>query len=241
MDITLRSAVQEKRSRQPSKTLAQLNKLFRGVVHPYAGRGLPVEPATRVAVLGLWRSGSTAVAGALHHLGVEMGSPFFQNYYESLWLSLKLRAWWNEPEITEKTHASKRVRTLKRWIQKQESKGSKCTGVKHPLLSLCGPDLLRAWGPSVRFVWTCRPLEKSINSLVRQNWWPSSISEQSQRALWAATTTFFADHEHLRIDFAQMMADPQQQVLRVAEYIGLKPTAEQIAAATNYVQPTSKE
>jgi hypothetical protein len=239
MDIALRSAAEEKSGKDFSKTLNQFYRLFRGVAFP--GNDVAVEPATRVAVLGLYRSGSTAVAGVLNHLGVDMGPPFFHNFYESAWLSQKLRVWWNEPEITEKTSASKRVRILKQWIQKQESKGSKCIGMKHPLLSLCGPDLVAAWGSSVRFVWTCRPLEKSINSLVKLNWWNSSKSEQTQRSLWAATTNFFADREHLRIDFAQMMAEPRQQVLRLVEYLGLKPTAEQLAAATNYIQPTSKE
>src|SRR6266576_4665725 len=36
---------------------------------------------TRIAVLGLYRSGSTVVAGVLHHLGVDMGPPFYGGYY----------------------------------------------------------------------------------------------------------------------------------------------------------------
>jgi hypothetical protein len=133
------------------------------------------------------------------------------------------------------------VRILKRWIRKQEVKGSKWVGMKHPLLSLCGPDICSAWGPSVRFIWSCRPLEKSIKSLQKLNWWSGSKSEQVQQALWSATTNFFDQQEHLRIDFAPMMADPRREVLRLIEYLNLKPTAEQIASATSYIQPTSKE
>jgi hypothetical protein len=240
MDVALRTAVGE-RPRQPSKTFGHFYDLFRRTFNPHSGNGAATEPATRVAVLGLYRSGSTAVAGVLHRLGVDMGPPFFQNFYESAWLSEKLRAWWNEPENTEKAPASKRVRVLKRWIQKQERRGSKWVGVKHPLLSLCGQDLVTAWGQSARFVWTCRPLEKSIHSLVKLNWWTDSKSEHSQRTLWNATTDFLVNREHLRIDFAQMMAEPRIQVVRLAEYLGLKPTAEQLSAATDYIQPTSRE
>jgi hypothetical protein len=239
MDIALRSAVGE-RVRQPSITLSNVYRLIRAI-NPFAGNGPAVEPATRVAVLGLYRSGSTAVAGVLHHLGVDMGPPFFHNYYESAWLSQKLRVWWNEPENTTKTPATKRIRILKRWIQKQETRGSKWVGMKHPLLSLCGPDLMAAWGPSVRFIWTCRPLEKSINSLVKLKWWSDSRSEHTQRSLWTATANFLEDREHLRIDFSQMMAEPRQQVLCLADYLGLKTTEAQIVAATNYIEPTSKE
>lgn len=45
----------------------------------------------------------------------------------------------------------------------------------------------------------------------------------------------------MRIDFAQMMAGPREQVVRIANYLGLKPSEEQIDAATEYIQPTSKE
>ena len=57
---------------------------------------------TRIAVLGVYRSGSTAVAGALHHLGVDMGPPFFEGFYESAGLSKQLRRWWDEPRLVEK-------------------------------------------------------------------------------------------------------------------------------------------
>jgi hypothetical protein len=244
----MHSTVEHKRNRRPAKTLAQLYQRFRRVIHPNSTAEVGAKHATRIAVLGLYRSGSSAVAGILHHLGVNMGPPFYQNvaestfheFYESAWLSQQLRTWWSEPEITEKIRAAKRVRVFKRWIQNQERNGSKWIGMKHPLLCLCGPDLLQAWGQSMRFIWAWRPLDNSINSLVRLNWWTSDKSEQSQRTLWTATTKFFADREHLRIDFAAMMADPRQQVVWLIDYLGLEPTENQIVAAINYIQPTSK-
>ena len=59
----------------------------------------------RVAVVGLYRSGSSFWAGALHHLGVDMGAPFWENdvenhpdnHYEPWDLSIDLRRMWNEP------------------------------------------------------------------------------------------------------------------------------------------------
>ncbi len=238
MDIALRSAVEE-RTRQPSKPLSSFFRLLRGA-NPYASTGTTTEPAVRVAVLGLYRSGSTAVAGVLNHLGVDMGAPFFHNFYESAWLSQKLRVWWNEPENVERVSAAKRVRVLKKWIQKQEQCGSKWVGMKHPLLSLCGPDLLAAWGSETRFIWTHRPLEKSIHSLNKLKWWTRQ-GAHCQTTMWDATNKFFQKREHLRIDFAEMMAGPREQVVRIVKYLGLKPSEEQIDAATKYIQPTSKE
>ncbi len=178
-----------------------------------------------------------------------MGPPFFgesrqtdfHDFYESAWLSKQLRIWWNEPDITEKASQRKRVKILKRWIKKQERTGSKWTGMKHPFLSLCGPDLIKAWGSSVRYVWACASPENSIKSLQKLQWWSADQSERSQRVLWTAVNQFFVEQEHLRIDFADLMANPQQQIDRLIDYLALSPTEQQIAAAKAYIQPTSKE
>lgn len=51
----------------------------------------------RIAVLGLYRSGSTMLAGTIARLGVYMGKEFYMDFYEPEWLSRQLRSWWNEP------------------------------------------------------------------------------------------------------------------------------------------------
>jgi hypothetical protein len=245
----MHSLVEAQRTKRPSSGLARFYSRLRFVVRPNSASTLSAPPATRIAVLGLYRSGSSAVAGILHHLGVNMGPPFFgeshqnsiHDFYESAWLSQRLRIWWNEPDIIEKVSQRKRVKVLRRWIQDQERSGSKWIGMKHPLLSLCGPDLVEAWGSSVRYIWTCRPLENSIKSLRKLKWWSDERSDRTQQLLWAAVTEFFAKQEHLRIDFADLMANPEQQIDRLIDYLGLAPTDQQIAAAKVYVQPTSKE
>src|SRR6266850_196200 len=121
----------------------------------------------RVPVLGLYRSGSTVVAGVLHHLGVDMGAPYFGGYYESDWLSKQLRIWWDEPRLQEKVPQTERVRVLAEWIQKREQAGARWVGMKHPLLSLCGEDLIKAWGEQTRFIRCCRPLPESVESMQR--------------------------------------------------------------------------
>jgi hypothetical protein len=193
---------------------------------------------TRVAVLGLYSSGSTAAAGCLRHLGVALGPPFWGNYYESEWLSARLRAWWDEPRLVESAGRAERVRVLWEWVEGQERTAAR-VGAKHPLLCLCGPDLVEAWGEGVRLVWAYRPLENSIRSLERRGWWPDAGAVQ--RRLWHAVTAFLADREHLRVEFADLMADPARQARRVADFLGLEPTAEQLAAAVASVRPTSTE
>jgi hypothetical protein len=190
----------------------------------------------RVAVLGLYRSGSSAAAGALHHLGVDMGSPYFRDHYESLLLARKLRLWWREPQFREMMPREARVRRLADWIAWQEQKGTPWIGVKHPLLSARGEDLQEAWGPDVRFIWTWRPVEESIDSIKRIGWWTPEIAESLQRHLWDALQRFFADTPHLRIEFADMVANPGREIARMIEFLQIAPDAARVRTAIESVQ-----
>lgn len=188
-----------------------------------------------IAVLGLYRSGSTAVAGVLHHLGVDMGHPFFGGYYESAWLSEQLRRWWDEPRLVERTPQAERVRVLARWIAQREQAGAVWVGMKHPLLSHCGEDLLQAWGEDTRFIRCCRPLEDSIQSL--KDLGGNCDSEFLQTALHTALDHFLANRPHLQVHFADMMKNPGGQIQRLIEYLGITPEPERLASAIQFVQP----
>jgi tetratricopeptide (TPR) repeat protein len=192
-------------------------------------------PQTRVAVLGLYSSGSTAAAAMLHHLGVRLGKRFFGNYYEPQWLAAQLRAWWREPELVESSSRQQRVQALAAWITELGRDGAPYIGAKHPLLTLCGPELLEAWGTGTRFVWAWRPLEESIASLQKRGWWPGSeVAVQSR--LWVAADEFFASQEHLQIKFCDTLGDPERQVDRLIEFLELRPTDSQRRAAVSAIQ-----
>lgn len=193
----------------------------------------------RIAILGLYRSGSSALAGVLHHLGVEMGAPFFGDYFESAEISEHLRHWWNEPHLTESVSFEERVATFRRWASERETKAVPAIGLKHPLLTLCGDDLISAWGENVHFIWTSRSLQRSIQSLVRKDWWPNA--EDVQRKLWRVLTRFVARQPHLRVDFEHLMTDPSRQIQRVVEYLRLDPDPEQVASAVHMIRPTSRQ
>jgi len=195
---------------------------------------------TRIAVLGLYRSGSSAAAGVLHHLGVEMGAPYWMDHYESARLAKRLRSWWHEPHLEERFPPAERVRKLSDWISFLEAGRATHVGAKHPLLSLCGDDLVEAWGPAVRFIWTWRPLDESIASIRRTDWWwAKPKGEMVQRRLWDAVNRFFAGREHLRVDFSDMLTDPGREIRRIADYVDLTPTDDRFAAALASIRPPS--
>ncbi len=122
----MHSIAETQRAGQRSSGLSRLYSRLRFGGRSNASTLNARRPATRIAVLGLYRSGSAAVAGILHHLGVNIGPPFFgeshpnsiHDFYESAWLSQQLRIWWNEPNISEKASQRKRVKVLQRWSQK---------------------------------------------------------------------------------------------------------------------------
>src|SRR5678815_3681430 len=124
----------------------------------------------RIAVLGLYNSGSTALAKCLHRLGVNMGDPFWyvdepeseDNFYEPFDLRESLAQIWDEPRFVEQKGQAFRVKMLQRWIARQERKKGTHFGAKHPLLAMSPEDLPMAWGDDVKYILAARSLEDSV-------------------------------------------------------------------------------
>jgi hypothetical protein len=193
--------------------------------------------STRIAVLGLYRSGSTVVAGVLHHLGVDMGAPFYGGYYESDWVSKQLRIWWDERgELQEKVQRPKRVKVLAEWVKEREAAGARWVGIKHPLLSLCGEDLVQAWGEETRFIRCCRPLEESVKSM-KIGMGYKGDAELRQRTLLDELDRFLAGRPHLQVGFSDMMEHPEEEIKRMIEFLEIAPEPERIAVAVQSVTP----
>jgi hypothetical protein len=198
----------------------------------------------RIAVLGLYNSGSTAIAGMLHRLGVNMGPPFWlnsnddspENHYEAPDLSHRLRKWWDEPLLVERTSSRRRVCYLRRWIARQERSGAPAAGAKHPLLSLCGQDLLAAWGESARLVWCHRPLADSISGLQKREWFKGREAEVQQR-LWGALCDLERSGVKIsRIEWDRVKSDPNAAVNELVNMLGIRPPMEKFELAANFIR-----
>lgn len=204
--------------------------------------GAPV--ATRVAVLGLYNSGSSGVAELLYRLGVNMGGPPFwktfekgveKNHYEPYELAWHLRKWWAEPTGVESTAASQRVSYLKCWAEFQGCLRAGPVGAKHPLLSLCGNDIAGAWGPDTRFVWSWRPLEESIVKLKERGWF-QAYAEPLQQKLWQTLERFEVGRkDFLKLDWNVVKSDPVQAARDLAFLAGLSPSEAELKAAAECI------
>ncbi len=196
----------------------------------------------KIAILGLYNSGSTALAGALHRLGVHMGAPFWynsdeqakNNFYEPWDLACLLLFWWSEPDIRENTPRHIRIACLANWVCLRQCYSQTAVGAKHPLLCLCGDDLLTAWGADTIFLRAYRPLDESIERLRARHWFPER-EEPLQRRMWHALDNFCARQPHLSIEYHRLRRHPAAVLREIAEYAHLQPTAAQWSAAEAFI------
>jgi glycosyltransferase involved in cell wall biosynthesis len=198
----------------------------------------------RVAVLGLYNSGSTVVAGMLHRLGVNMGAPFHdnsddyseRNFYESAHLAAHVRRWFDEPSGIATVNSEQRVACLKSWSTFQEcSNHGGAIGAKHPLLSLCPDDIRAAWGPATRIIWAWRPLEESIAGIKRRGWFGDQ-AEPLQRKLWDSLNEYYQRAGMFQIQHWWVLRHPDEAARWLAEAAAIKPTEEQIQNAISFVR-----
>ena len=194
----------------------------------------------KIAIIGLFNSGSTVIAGVLERLGVYLGAPLWMPYYEPLDLKTELVQWWNEPHIQEKAEKQYRVSYLEAWLQHHRADPATPIAIKHPLLCMSASDVIEAWGVDTRFIWAHRSLEESIQRLTVRAWYAPEISASMQTTLFTAATGFFQSVEHLKVGCTDMRRNKHHEIDRIIEYLQLTPTARQVNDAAEFVNPPTK-
>jgi hypothetical protein len=174
----------------------------------------------RIAIFGLYNSGSSVVASMVHRLGVFMGFDLHDQYFEPKGLSQCLREWWNEPFLVERRSSFYRVQKLQKWIQQNESLCDLPCGAKHPLLALCCEDIVKAWGSDLKVIWCSRAIEDSIGSLKKRHWWPGH-EVQVQTRLWNEISNFVAQRSYLKIEYEDVISHSENVVERLSEFLDL--------------------
>lgn len=216
--------------------------------------GEAVQPAApAVFVIGLHRSGSSATAMILHKLGVSMGDKIggYEGRNggggEASGLARLCESAARFPKVGI-GNPGRAHRRLGEWIRGRwrRSGAGRIIGGKYPHLCAMGGMLKKVCGDRLRVVHCDRPLEDSIDSLIRRSevcegWLnqPPQKCRAVQEWLHDEKEKFLAtlDQSHVfNVEFDTLMSDPKKIVDALIEWLGLEPTDEQYEAAVNHIR-----
>jgi hypothetical protein len=127
------------------------------------------------------------------------------------------------------------------WVAGQRAEcmsNRKIPAGKYPLLCRLGQPLVTACGDALRVIHIERPLEESIRSLIRreEHLFPREALEAHQRWLWEGKQELLSKVEHLTVQYANLLADPRPEAIRLVDYLGVRPTSKQLDQAVAYVR-----
>jgi hypothetical protein len=200
-----------------------------------------------IVVLGARCSGTSAVAGVLHHLGVYMGSEFsvaardMNESFEDLGLHQLCSRAFSEPGDQLQMDRHSLEAKLRSWAdhhrQTAHSAG-RLPGAKDPCLCLALDVIRDAWGPIVPVV-VDRPFAQVVASLNRLGWLPDEQERAASTArLIAARDDALAGATTVRVDFEELRSAPAVVIRRLVDELGLDVTDAQLdAAAHSVVKP----
>lgn len=200
-----------------------------------------------IVVLGARCSGTSAVAGVLHHLGVYLGSEFsvaareMNESFEDLGLHQLCSRAFSEPGDQLQMDRHSLEAKLRSWAdhhrQTAHSAG-RLPGAKDPCLCLAVDIIRDAWGPIVPVV-VDRPFAQVVASLNRLGWLPDEQERAASTArLIAARDDALAGATTVRVDFEELRSAPAVVIRRLVDELGLDVTDAQLdAAAHSIVKP----
>jgi hypothetical protein len=207
------------------------------------------------AVLGPHRSGTSCVAMVMHHLGVHLGNQL-SGYEatgggEAVGLAQLCESAMRFPAIAPVWPDHQLVQKLKSWIVQRKAEANRdktFAAGKYPHLCRFVSHLHEALGDSLRIISVNRDIEASIRSLKsrsekhRGQWFAATDEdcERLQRSLLEHRDAFIASHPEVpvfHIDFSELTTYPEEVINNLIEFLGIEPTAEEIAAAIDHVNP----
>lgn len=206
------------------------------------------KQSTMVAVLGPYRGGTSATAGAMHYLGIPMGRRFVQykrstnekGCFEAVMLHRICQTAYPEPKFEEKCSREDRVKLLKLWADGRAKSGKEgpVIGGKDPLLCLMVPEMTEAW-PNCKFVVVHRDIEHSIRSLRRHGWFrphtkPEDITRRLVETRDAALKDVPADRQ-LHINYEDLCTNPMACLKIIAAFTGISPKQEHFEHAMQFI------
>lgn len=194
-----------------------------------------------VMVLGLHNSGSSALAGVIHKLGVSMGdlwAPAAHDKngggFEARYLAKLCERLMPFPSTQLKVPERAVAPALLKWMNSR--KGIRL-GMKYPHLCYFAQFL-----PDVQVIHADRPLAESVRGLQRRE--RGRTCERKCRTiqtyLEGHKRAYLQSHDHLNVKYADLLKDPRGQIERLCHYLDISPTETQMEEAEAHILQRSQ-
>lgn len=211
-----------------------------------------VQQQPFVAVLGLHSSGSSCLAGVLHHLGLHLGNELTGYYgnspesnacgFEAVGLRKLCERAIPFPATEFACGRIQVERELRHWINQKRreaaARGTIAAG-KYPQLCQLGAPLLDICGEQLRVIVSDRPVSQSVESLRRREpqLAPDRLSDH-QAWLQAGKEWLLgqlAESQKLVVSYERLLADPAREAARIVRFLNRTPSEAQIGRILEWV------
>lgn len=195
-------------------------------------------------VIGVGRSGTSAVAGMMYYLGFDMGDDFVEGTENNP------AGHWEDKFFNQINNAYKQNRLRKdKFIEYINTKiDEKATqerfwGWKEPTTAELLDTYLQVCNP--KLIWCKRPKDQIIDSMKRAYGWGDTRAKNLYRRRYNKIEKYFESDlwtdEGLVIRFKNVMNDPESVVEKLINYSGIKPYADQKKRAINHISQDKHE
>ena len=204
-----------------------------------------------ILVSGAWSSGTTAVAGALHHLGYTGFGPFVTLLDERTPLSYELAPFRelvmslaSEEHVTitapSEAHVRDSITRFKRMIVAgrfgaYDEASSPPIFLKFPLSALLIPWLAEQF--DVRLLVVARPMHAIERTLQRRGW-PARYGAAGAKKLYSSIFTAILEHglPAQIVQYPSLLQAPGPQLHAMAEFCGYVPDAPAFERAERFIR-----
>lgn len=210
-----------------------------------------------VAVLGLHSSGSSCLAGCLYHLGLHLGNNLGGYYGKNpnklcgFEASGLMRIGEGAVPFPSKDYKWKRGKIwaeLKAWINDRRREAGQQQTIaagKYPQLCRMGNQLRNICGDRLRVIAIDRPIEESIESMVRRLKGRHDENDIAahQRFLDQGkeqTINNLNPDQVLRVAYDDLLKNPRHELERVCQFLNWEPLEGRMEKAVAYVQPSQR-
>ncbi len=204
-----------------------------------------MEHKDLLIILGLFRSGTSCLAGCLHRLGISMGSEFSlpneinrKGTFEDQALARLCRSAFIEPGMERALPAESLMTELEYYVNSRREITNTYYGLKHPTICMMYEEMSVLF-PHARYLVINRPFDESLKSLSALQW---GFDQENLRFLLQQRDRFLHSEvlDVTTIEFEFLLEQPETCLQGIVQRLDLRepPSEQQWHEAIEFVDDT---